>query len=81
MSIHKGVDECYKPIYNFDDIMFACTTKITEVSITVGNLKNNNAIGIEAVSADVVRFLLPMIVFSQLTSLFNLCYALDSQNV
>ena len=43
--------------------MFACPTRRTDVSITVGNSKNNEAVGIDDVSAEVLTTLLPVIIF------------------
>ena len=52
-----------KNIDNSDDSMFAFPTNMTEVLNTVGKLKNNRAVGIDGVSAEVIKTSLPVIIF------------------
>ena len=58
--------ELKKCIENFDkiaDIMFAFPTNITKVFNTEGNLENDTAVGINGVSAEVLKTSLPVFIF------------------
>ena len=56
-------EECTKTIDINDDIMFAFPTNMTEVFNTVGSFKNNEAVGIDGVSGEVLKTSLAVIVF------------------
>ena len=49
---------------DFNEVnLFAYATNLTQIFDTVGNLENNNAIGTDGVSAEVLKISLPVIVF------------------
>ena len=57
-------EDYFNNIDNNDDTMCAFPSNMTQVSNTVGNLKNNEAFGIDGVSAEVLITSLPRIYFS-----------------
>ena len=56
-------EECIKNIDKDDDKMFAFPTNITEIFKRVGYLKNNKAVGTDAVSSEVLQTLLRLNIF------------------
>ena len=61
--ITQELQECNKNMANDDDNMFFYPKNLTEFFITVSNLKNINTVGIDSVSADVPKVLLPVFTF------------------
>ena len=57
----QELKKCIEKTDNNDDKMFAFPTDMTDVFITVGNLKNTKAFGIDGVPAEVLQLFLPVI--------------------
>ena len=55
--------ECNKNLDNTDGNMFAFPAKMTEVFITAINLESNETVGIDVVSAKVLKISVPVIIF------------------
>ena len=61
--------------------MFTLPSKMTEVSITVCNLKNNKVVGIYRVSTEVLKISLPEVICILNDLLFYFCHSVSSRSV